>query len=512
VAERTFDVAVIGAGVVGAAIARELSRYRLDVALIDAASDVGTGTTKANTAIWHTGFDARPGTLEAQLVRRGHDLLSDYAAAAGIPVERTGALLIAWNDAELAALDGIVRVARANGYLAARLVRVSELYRREPQLAPGACGGIEVPDEGILCPFTLPLACATEAVLNGTALLLNTQVTGRSAGPGGGHLLRCGTAGRIRARFAVNAAGLHADTVDRLFGHDGFAVSPRRGELIVFDKLARPLISHILLPVPTPVSKGVLIAPTVFGNIVLGPTADEVEDRTATESTAAGIAALRGRGRQIVPALLAEEVTAVYAGLRAATGHADYQITCFPDDRYLRVAGIRSTGLSASLAIAEHVTALLADAGLALRRRDRFSAVRMPGIGEASARPYRDASAIRGNPDYGRIICHCERVTAGEITDACRAVIPARTLDGVRRRTRATMGRCQGFFCGARVVALVSKTTGQPPGELLSLPDSGTLVPEAAAGPPPDGWRAQVPAAAAGDGSTARTVQGHPRS
>src|SRR6185369_15358695 len=283
-----FDVAVIGAGVVGAAIARQLAQHRLRCVMVDAADDVGAGTSKANTAILHTGFDAKPGTLEARLVRRGHALLLEHGPRLGIPIEPTGAVLVAWTAAQAAALPGIAARAAENGYTAARPVPLDELRHLEPHLGPGATAALAIPDEHVICPFTTPLAFATEAVANGVDLRLHTRVGGAAA-IDGGHRLQT-TAGAIDARWVVNAAGLNSDTVDRLFGHTRFTVTPRRGELIVFDKLARPLVSHILLPVPTKQSKGVLVAPTVFGNVVLGPTAEDLTDKGATGSTAAGLA------------------------------------------------------------------------------------------------------------------------------------------------------------------------------------------------------------------------------
>jgi glycerol-3-phosphate dehydrogenase len=470
--ETIFDVAVIGAGVVGAAIARELSRYRLRAILIDAASDVGSGTSKANTAILHTGFDAKPGSLEARLVRRGHALLQQYGSEAGIPIERTGALLIAWDEEQLAALPQIADHAVRNGYTASHTVSIEELYRSEPHLGRGALGAMGIPDESIICPFTTPLAFATQAVVNGVALSLSSpveSVTREDAGEAAGlHAVRTVRA-TLRARYVVNAAGLHADDIDRLFGHTTFTVAPRRGELIVFDKRARTLVNHILLQVPTKVSKGVLVSPTVFGNVMLGPTAEDIGDKAATGSTAAGIASLYERGRRIMPELMREEVTAIYAGLRAATEHSDYQIHFHPDQRYVCVGGIRSTGLSASMAIAEHVVEGLDDMGLRLELKDDFHSVRMPYIGEAGARPYWRAEMIAADPDYGRIVCHCERVTRGEILDAVRSPIPARTLDGLRRRTRALLGRCQGFFCLAEVSTLMARASGQSVSTLLGL-------------------------------------------
>jgi glycerol-3-phosphate dehydrogenase len=450
------DVAIVGAGVVGAAIARELTRFELRVTLLDAAPDVGAGTSKANTALLHTGFDAKPGTLEARLVARGCELLRDYAPRAGIPLEHPGALLVAWNEEQLAEFPAIVEGSRANGYHAIRELGVEELYRREPRLGPGARGALEVPDEGIICPFTTPLAFATEAVLAGCDLRLGQPVTGVERLGDGGFELRTPRGG-LRARFLVNAAGLRSDKVDRMVGHDGFTIKPRRGELIVFDKLSRPLVRHIVLAVPTKVTKGVLIAPTVFGNVMLGPTAEEVDGRDDSGSTAAGLAYLRGEGARIMPALLEHEVTAVYAGLRAATEQVDYQLTVHAPEGYACVAGIRSTGLTAAMGIAEHVREELGAAGLRLEPREDPPQARMPNVGEAFPRPFERADLIAQDPDYGRIVCFCERVTRGEIRDALASPIPPADLDGLRRRTRSHLGRCQGFYCGARLRAMLEE-------------------------------------------------------
>ncbi|WP_328897656.1 NAD(P)/FAD-dependent oxidoreductase [Streptomyces sp. NBC_00236] len=448
-----YDVTVIGAGVVGTAIARELSRHPLRTALVEASDDIGDGTSKANTAILHTGFDAVPGSLEARLVREGQRRLSAYAARTGIPVERVGALLVAWDAEQLAALPALLAKAEANGYHAARLLDADEVAEREPHLGPGALGGLEVPDEAVICPWTTPLAFATEAVRAGVHLHLDCPVLGIETGDAV-HTLTTGR-GPLRTRFLINAAGLHADVIDRLLGHDVFTVTPRRGQLIVFDKLARDLVRHILLPVPTAAGKGVLVAPTVFGNVLLGPTAEELDDKTATGSTQEGIDRLREKGRRILPRLLDEEVTAVYAGLRAATGQEDYRIQEYPGLRYVAVGGIRSTGLTASMAIADHVTTLLARTGLDLGEPVEPAPLTMPGLGEAGRRPYLDAELIGRDAAYGTLVCHCERVTAGELRDALASTLPPRSVAGLARRTRAGNGRCQGFHCGAALRALI---------------------------------------------------------
>lgn len=451
-----YDVAVVGAGVVGCAIARELARHpRLRIALLEAQDDVGQGTSKSNTAILHTGFDATPGALEARLVRDGHRRLSAFAAESGIPVERVGALLVAWDEEQRAALPRLAEKAERNAYTGTRLLSVAELYAREPHLGPGALGALHVPGESVICPWTTTLAYATQAVRAGVDLHLLTAVE-QVAREGDGHRLTT-TRGTLRTRHLVNAAGLHADTLDRRLGHEDFTVTPRRGQLLVYDRLARPLVRHILLPVPTARGKGVLVAPTVHGNVLLGPTAEDLHDKRATHSTAEGLALLRDKGRRVLPALSDEEVTAVYAGLRAATEHEDYRITAHAEQAYVTVGGIRSTGLTASLAIAAHVTGLLAGTGLDLGPVRELEPVTLPDLGAAAPRPCEQPALVAADPEYGALVCHCERVSRGEIRDALASTVPPRSLEGLRRRTRARAGRCQGFYCGAAVRELFER-------------------------------------------------------
>jgi glycerol-3-phosphate dehydrogenase len=447
----THDVVVIGAGIVGSAIARELSGYYLSVALLEAREDVGEGTSKANTAILHTGFDAKPGTLESAMVRRGYRLLSDFASVTGIPVERTGAILVAWDREQLDALPALLDKAEANGYYGCDVIGPDAVYAELPHLGEGALGGLTVPDESITCTWTVNLALATDAVNRGVALRTGCRVESVDVGAEFTELNTTG--GPMRAQWVVNAAGLTADLVDGWFGYARFTVTPRRGELIVYDKLARPLVDKIVLPVPTSIGKGVLVSPTVYGNVMLGPTAEDLRDRTDTATSAAGFEFLLAKGRDLIPRLLDEEVTATYAGLRAAIDHGDYLIDADSGRRYVLVGGIRSTGLTAGMAIAEHVRDLLENAGLDLLAKTELpSAPTMPNLGEAFARPYQDDALIKADGAYGRIVCFCERVTEGEIRDACRAVIPPVGVDGLRRRTRAMNGRCQGFYCGADVL------------------------------------------------------------
>jgi glycerol-3-phosphate dehydrogenase len=465
--EQVYDVVVIGAGVVGSAIARELSGYELSVALLEGRDDVGDGTSKANTAILHTGFDATPGTLESRLVRRGYELLTDYARHTGISVERTGALLVAWTQEELEALPHLKDKAHANGYPRCRIVDAAEVYRQVPALGDGALGGLTVPDESITCTWTATLALATDAIARGAHLLLRTWVNSIEVAE---EIATVHTSkGRMRTRWVVNAAGLRADHLDRQFGYDRFTVTAHRGELLVYDKLARPLVDKIVLPVPSSRGKGVLVSPTIYGNVILCPTAEDLTDRTDTGTSEAGIKFLLDKGRQLMPRLLEEEVTACYAGLRAAIDRGDYLIEADPDRRYVLVGGIRSTGLTSGMAVAEYVREISAEAGLKLVERSSLpEPPRMPNLGEAFPRPYRQADRIAADPAYGHVVCFCERVTAGEIRDAFRSALPPTSLEGLRRRTRVMNGRCQGFFCGAEVSDLLESRGGTADDEAAS--------------------------------------------
>jgi glycerol-3-phosphate dehydrogenase len=449
-----YDVAIIGGGVVGCAVARELAGFDLRIVLVEARGDIGDATSKANTAILHTGFDAVPGSLESTMVARGYALLSEYAKATGIPVEPTGALLVAWDADQLEVLPKLRDKAEKNGYSKCEIVGAQEVYRRVPDLGPGALGGLTVPDESIICPWTTPLAYATEAKSRGVEFRLNCVVESVEVGTDT-TLLRT-SSGDITSRWVINAAGLGGDVIDRMLGHDRFTIVPRRGELFVFDKLTRPMANTIVLPVPTEKGKGVLISPTIYGNVMLGPTSENLVDRTDTSTSEEGFAFLLTKGAALMPSLIHEEVTASYAGLRASTEHSDFVVEIDPEQRYLLLGGIRSTGLTASMALAEHSRELLAEAGLScVARTDLPEPPQMPNIGEAFPRPYQRQDLIERDPEYGQIVCFCERVTRGEIRDALASPMPPCDLDGMRRRTRALMGRCQGFFCGAEVDELM---------------------------------------------------------
>lgn len=450
-----FDVAVIGGGVVGCAIARELSHLSVKTCLIEAESDVGMGTSKANSAIFHTGFDSTPGSLEARLLREGYPLLKQYCEDTGIAFRITGAIMVAWNKKQFAELPLVEENARNNGITLEGRLSADDLYRREPNLAPGALGGLAIPGEGILCPFSPVIAFAREASKNGVSFFFSAPVISLQMDRQHTRLETTGYS--IDTKWVVNAAGLYSDEIDQMAGKRRFQVSPRKGQLVIFDKSAASLVHHIILPVPTPKTKGVLLSPTVYGNVLLGPTAEDTDDKTDTETTEAGLHLLLQKGREILPGLLREEITASYAGLRAATDSKDYQIHIDFEHKYICVGGIRSTGLSSSMGIAKYVVETMQSAGLSAANKPHVETITVPPLGEHQLRPYRDKSVIRTNPEYGRIVCHCEKVTRGELLDACISEPRPTQVEGLRRRTRCLQGRCQGFHCQAEIEALLGE-------------------------------------------------------
>jgi L-2-hydroxyglutarate oxidase LhgO len=451
--ERHYDVAVIGAGVVGAAVARLLSHHALDVVVLEAGRDVGGGTSKATAGLLHSGFDCETATLEAQLVARGYELLSAYAPAAGVARERTGALIVAWTDEDRYQLDVLASRAAANGCANARVVDAPEVARLEPHLAAGAQAALLVPDEAIIDPFAVVLAFATEAVANGAVLQRDAPVLGVEFNDTRWTLTT--PRGDVHASYVVNAGGREAAVIDRLRGLSTPPTDSRRGEFIVFDKLARPLLAHVVRSV-TSTTASMVVAPTVFGNVLVGPTdrRSDGDDDLDPVSTRAGIDELLATARRVLPALGDIEVTATYAGVRAV--HPSSGISIDGSDQWVSIGATGTKGLSASMAIAERVFDALQRAGLDARTGHVDS--RVADIGETADRPYCNAPMITADAEYGRVVCYCERVTRGDLRDARCGPVPAVDLDGIRRRTRALMGRCQGAWCTAEVIDYVARS------------------------------------------------------
>ena len=445
--EGPFDVAVIGAGVVGCAVAREFALRGARVILLERAADILAGVSKGNSAILHTGFDAPPGSLELSCVQEGYREYMRIREGMGLPVLETGAVVAAWTDDEVARLDDIERVARENGVDDVVRLDRSALLAREPQLSPAVLAGVLVPGEHVIDPWSAPLAYVLQAMAAGAVVRRRTELT---SGRFDGRLWHLATSGRpIEASAVVNCAGLYGDTVDeRLTGRRHFDIKPRKGQFVVFDKAASALLRTVVLPVPTERTKGIVVTPTVFGNLLVGPTAEEQEDRDRADVDTATIQALLDRAAAIVPALSGMPVTATYAGLRPATERKEYRVRHDADQHLVTVGGIRSTGLTAALGLARHVGRLLSGERDASGQAEPGGPP-LPVLAEHMARDWT-------RPGYGEIVCHCEMVTRREIEAALAGPLPAGDAGGLKRRTRAGMGRCQGFHCQAHVARLTA--------------------------------------------------------
>lgn len=454
-----FDVVVIGAGVVGCAVARDFSRFDLRTALLEAASDLGEGASKGNTAWLCSGWDTPSGSIERASVARGYERYRDEAPGLGLPIWACGHLVTARTPDEAARLAADVDTAHEGGFENVRLLDAAEARERLPTLAPGLEAAIWAPDEGIIDPFSTPVAYALDAVANGVVYRASCPVTAVQRANGLWNLTVPN--GTLASRLVINCAGLYGDALDRLAGFDDFVIQPRRGQYILFDKSAAPLCNMIVSAAPSAMSRGIGVQPTIFGNVLLGPTAEEVDDPEDRRTTPEGLAALLAGARVQIPELLEHRVTTSWAGMRPASDDPDYRIIPRPADRWISVGGIRSTGLSGALGIAEHVVGSVIPQILDAPRKDTVVPVRVPSLAEQDARPWADDQKLADDPAHREMLCHCERITLGEVQAVLDSSLPPVGLKALKRRTRVMMGPCQGFFCGARVRSLLDQARNQ---------------------------------------------------
>lgn len=456
------DVVIIGGGVVGAAIARELSKYKLNVALVERHPDVAMGTSKANSGILHAGFDAPPESLKAQLNVRGNDLYRQLQHDLDMEIKWLGSLVVAKDDQELETVKELLVRGQKNGVPGLEILSKEEVLAREPNLSEEISGALWAPTGGVVCPFSATVAFAENAVRNGVRLYTECEVNRIVVQDGKATGVETNR-GFISARFIVNAAGVYADKISGSAGKAEFNIKPRKGEYILFDKKAGGLVNSVIFPAPSKVSKGILVSPTVHGNMFIGPNAIDTEDREDVASSQAGLNAIIAGSRRLVPAIPLQDAIVQFAGLRAAADTGDFVIRPSTDVHGLiHAAGIQSPGLTAAPAIAERVAALLSEQGLALQPKANFIAANPPKVRFRELSHADQQELIHSNPLYGRVICRCETVTEGEIVDAIHAPCGARTVDGVKRRTRAGTGRCQGGFCGPRVTAILARELNIP--------------------------------------------------
>ena len=442
-----FDIAVIGCGVVGLAILRRFAMAGLKCVALEKSADILSGASKGNSALLHTGFDAPPKSIELRCMQAGYAEYLDIRQKLNLPLLETSALVVAWKEDEVAKLESIEKKALANGVADVRKLSQIEMRVREPQLAKTALGAILVPGEHVIDPWSAPLAYAHQAIAHGAEIIRNAEVTKATKHGDEWHLTT--RWGDVNARVVINAAGLFGDHVEALAHEPDFKIKPRKGQFVVFDKPASKLLRSIVLPVPTERTKGVVLFRTIFGNLAIGPTAEETDERERASTDTATLERLKATAIEMLPALKHLDVTATYAGLRPATAQSDYIIKAHDDENWITVAGIRSTGLTGSLGIAQHVAKLYAkNFGKLPKKSPAAIWTPVPNLAEHAIRP-----SMKG----GEILCHCEWVTRGEIEAVATGPLPATEIAGVKRRTRAMMGRCQGFYCAAHVTAAFEK-------------------------------------------------------
>ncbi|MBH2873459.1 NAD(P)/FAD-dependent oxidoreductase [Serratia marcescens] len=450
-----WDIVVIGGGVVGCAVFRKFCLMGARTLLLEKGGDILSGASKANSALLHTGFDAPSGSLELRCMQAGYREFIAIRERMNLPLLPTGALVVAWDEQQLAALPAIVQQAHDNGVPDVAQIDAAELYRREPQLAPGALAAVEVPGESVIDPWSTPLAYLTQGVKHGGDYRFNTEVTGAERLPTGWRLTS--NRGEVHGQIVINCAGNQGDRVESFCHQPEFEIRPRKGQFLVFDKAAAGQINAIILPVPTAITKGVLLAKTIFGNLLLGPTAEEQQDRETATVDETKMRELIEQGTRLLPTLANYSVTASYAGLRPATEQKHYRIQPYPERQWICVAGIRSTGLTAALGIAQYVEQLY---------RDHFTPCFTPTAPQTVHWPQMPMLADYGlrdyaRPDNGGIVCHCELVTQRELEAAFDSAVPPECIGGLRRRTRVMMGRCNGFYCSSRVAEMVGDRFGQ---------------------------------------------------
>ena len=449
------DVIIIGAGVSGCAIARELSRYQLDICVLERESDICEGTSKANSGIVHEGFDAKPGTLKAKLNVLGNSMMDEMSKKLDFEFKRNGSMVVCQNEMGIPALEKLLEQGKENGVKGMKILKREQALELEPNLADGVYAVLYIPSGGIVCPFGMNIAYAENAAQNGVEFKLGTEVQ---------LIERVGQDYRIQTnqgvfetKYVINAAGVYADVFHNMVSELKIHIMPRRGDYCLLDKTAGDLVRHTIFQLPTEKGKGVLVTPTIHGNLLLGPTAIDIEDKEATATTAKGLHEVLEKCTKSVKNIPFKQVITSFAGLRAHEEHGEFIIGEVEDAKgFIDVAGIESPGLTSAPAIGIYVRDILAEK-MELKEKENFVEERK-GIVRFLDLPKEEQNRLlQENQAYGQIVCRCEQITEGEILDAIHRPLGATTLDGVKRRTRAGMGRCQAGFCTPKVMEILAR-------------------------------------------------------
>ncbi len=454
-----YDIIIIGAGVSGAAAARELSRYEADICVLEKEEDVCCGTSKANSAIVHAGYDAETGSLKAQMNVRGNELMGPLARELDIPFKRTGSLVLCLNEEDMPRLQALYDRGVANGVKDMRILPREEVLRMEPNVTDSVCAALYAPTAGIICPFELNIALAENACVNGVEFRFNTAVED-IVRLDEGYEIRTDN-GTFTARCVVNAAGVYADRIHNMVSRNKIHITARRGDYCLLDKDAGRHVGMTIFALPGKNGKGILVTPTIHGNLLIGPTAVDVLDKEAVNTTADGLRQVAEKAQLSVKNIPMKQVITSFAGLRAHEDGDDFIIKEADDAAgFIDCAGIESPGLTSCPAIGERVAQILCDK-MGLKKKEHFTAYRKGIVHPAQLDLDERNALIRENPAYGSIVCRCEMITEGEIIDAIRRPLGAKSLDGVKRRTRAGMGRCQSGFCSPTVMNILARECGK---------------------------------------------------
>lgn len=467
------NVVIIGCGVIGAATAFELSKYDVNVTIIEAQNDVAMGTTKANSAILHAGYDPEPGTLMAKLNVEGVKLAKEVCEKLDVPYSQCGSLVLAFDDEDVKTVETLYARGNENGVPDMEIWDTAKILEKEPNLSAEVKSALYAPSAAIVSPWEFALAMAETAVQNGAKIMLNSKVTAIDK-KDGGYLVHT-TNGDVEADYVVNAAGVHCEEIHNMVAALAFKTQANRGEYYLLDKSEGQCVNHVVFQCPTKVGKGVLVSPTVHGNLIVGPSAEDVEDGDNVACTSDALANVGNAARKSVPNINLRASIRNFAGNRALTDHSDFIIEEAEGAKgFVDLAGIKSPGLSSACAIGKMAVEILGNSGLELNEKDNF-------ICERKKVRFKELSveekqkAIAQNSAYGTVICRCETITLGEILDTLNTPIPPHSVDGVKRRCNAGMGRCQGGFCGPRVVEILSKELGISPLE-ITQDQSGSYI------------------------------------
>ena len=452
-----FEFVVIGAGVVGGMVARELTKYTSSVCILEKQSDVALGATRANSAIVHAGYDAVEGSLKARLNVRGSKMMPEICKELGVKYINNGSLVVGFNEEDENTLLGLCKRAKKNGVDGVRVIYRDEIVELEPNIGDAVTVALYAPTGAIVCPYELCMAAVGNAMDNGAELKLNFDVKRIESRDFGYEVFSDNES--VWGKYVINCAGLYSDDVAKMVGDDSFTVNPRKGEYMLLDREVGGHISHTVFRCPSKMGKGILVSPTVDGNLIVGPTAEDINDKEDKTTTAAGLTKVRTMAAEQVKNIDFSKVITSFAGLRSTGSTGDFIIGIRPEN-FLNIAGIESPGLSSAPAIAEYAVSILCDAGYDAKKRDDFIPNRRPMHFFASLSVEEKNALIKERPEYAHIICRCETVSEGEIIDAIRTNPRPGDVDGVKRRTRASMGRCQGGFCTPYIIELLADEMG----------------------------------------------------